>query len=607
MKKFFLISVSLLMFFGLVSMIQAEETGVISPSVEMQKTVVTATKTEHTLGDVPVAVEVITKEEIEARNVKTVQDALKYISGIKVNKNCSGWGDKGKVQIQGLSADYTLILVDGQKYHGGHGEGVDLQSIPIETIERIEIVKGPASALYGSDAMGGVINIITKSAPEKPTFAASASFGSRKTEVYETSGGFKHAQFGTFLNYTRRESDGIETELDKYKEDILQGTLQYEFTQQSRLDLKPYYSEHKMEDEGRTQKRVGLNALWEWNPDKLSKLNLRGSLLNYEHYTDDRGSDWDDDNYEVELNYSRLVFGKHTLVAGYHYQGEDIDDKGKGYDGSQTLNSFFLQDEIDFSPFVFVLGLRVDDHDKWGTEINPKASLMYKATDALKFRASVGRAFKAPDLVKLYGEGWRMGPYVVHANPNLNPETSVGYQLGAEYEFSQDILGKVTLFRNDIEDMINYRTVKTSYPYDMYWENIDEATTQGVEVSLVSRFMDNLTAKLGYTFLDTEDEATGKELVERAKHKVDLELDLDIPQLGLNFNLAGQYVGKRYEDEENTERLGSYAVWDFAATKDITDYAEIFARVDNIFGKKDIEDEYDIDGTEFFAGLKLKF
>jgi outer membrane cobalamin receptor len=309
----------------------------------------------------------------------------------------------------------------------------------------------------------------------------------------------------------------------------------------------------------------------------------------------------------VELNYSRLIFGKHTLVAGYHYQGEDIDDKGKGYNGSQTLNSFFLQDEIDFSPFVFVLGLRVDDHDKWGTEINPKASLMYKATDALKFRASVGRAFKAPDLVKLYGEGWRMGPYVVHANPNLNPETSVGYQLGAEYEFSQDILGKVTLFRNDIEDMINYRTVKTSYPYDMYWENIDEATTQGVEVSLVSRFMDNLTAKLGYTFLDTEDEATGKELVERAKHKVDLELDLDIPQLGLNFNLAGQYVGKRYEDEENTERLGSYAVWDFAATKDITDYAEIFARVDNIFGKKDIEDEYDIDGTEFFAGLKLKF
>jgi outer membrane cobalamin receptor len=601
MKQSKLVLCLFTLIFAFTPFVQAQE------AVELEKMVVTATKTEHTLGDVPVAAEVITKEEIKAKNIKTVQDALKYISGIKVDKYCGGWGDKGKVQIQGLSADYTLILIDGQKDHGGHGEGVDLQSIPIEMIERIEIVKGPASALWGSDAMGGVINIITRSAPEKPTFTASTSFGTRNTQVHEASGGLKKAGFGTFLNYTRRESDGLKDEFDEYDEDIFQGTFQYEFTPQSKLSIKPYYSKHEMEYEDRTQERTSLNALWEWSPDEVSKLSLRGSWFKYEHYTGDRKSDWDDDNYEVEVNYSRLILDRHTMTAGYHYQGEDVDDKGKGYDADQTLNSFFLQDEIDFSPFILVLGLRVDDHDEWGTETNPKASLLYRVTEDLKLRASVGRAFRAPDLVKLYSS-WRMGPYMVQPNPDLDPETSIGYQLGTEYEFSERLLGKVSLFRNEVEDMISYRVARRGRPpWDMYWENIDEATTQGIEVNLVARLIDNLTTKLAYTFLDTEDEETGKELIERARHKVDLEFEFKVPRFGLNLNLAGQYMGRRYEDEENTERLGGYTICDFAMTKDITNYVEVFARVDNIFGKKNISDEYDIDGTEFLGGLKVKF
>ena len=603
MKQLKLALPLLTLIFALASLAEAQE------MVELEKTVVTATKTMHSLGDVPVAAEVITKEEIKAKNIKTVQDALKYLSGIKVDKFCGGWGDKGKVQIQGLSANYTLILVDGQKYHGGHGEGVDLHSIPIEMIERIEILKGPASALHGSDAIGGVINIITKSAPKKPMFSASTSFGTRNTQVHEASGGFEQAGFGTFLNYTRRESDGIDAEFDEYEEDIFQGTLQYEFTPESKLSLRPYYSKHRMEYKDRTQERSGLNSIWEWSPDELSKLNLRGSWFNYEHYTGDRKSNWDDDNYEVELNYSRLILDRHTMTAGLHYQGEDIDDEGKGYEADQTLNSFFLQDEIDLSRFVLVLGLRMDAHDEWGTETNPKASLLYRVTDVFKLRASVGRAFRAPALVKLYG-GWRMGPYMVHPNPDLDPETSIGYQIGAEYEFSERLLAKAGLFRNEVEDMISYRVVRSGRPpWDMYWENIDKVTTQGIEASLISQIMDNLTSKLGYTYLDTEDEKTGKELLERPKHKLDLEFDWKVTKFGLTLNLAGQYIGKRYyeDDDDNIIKLGGYTIWNFALTKDITKYAEVFARVDNIFGKEDIQDEYDIDGTEFLAGLKVKF
>ena len=191
---------------------------------------------------------------------------------------------------------------------------------------------------------------------------------------------------------------------------------------------------------------------------------------------------------------------------------------------------------------------------------------------------------------------------------DLDPETCIGYQVGAEYQFSKDYLAKVSLFRNEVEDMISSRIVRRgSPPWDMYWENIDEATTQGVEADLVARLTDNIMAKLAYTYLDTEDEETNKELIERANHKVDLELNWKILELGLNVNITGQYFGRRYEDAENTNKLGDYTLWDLALTKDITKYAEAFVRIDNIFGEENIVDEYDIDGTEFLGGLQITF
>ncbi|MEW6102825.1 MAG: TonB-dependent receptor [bacterium] len=575
-------------------------------AIELEKVVVTATKGERVLKDVPVRTEVITSKEIEAKNIKTVQEALKYLTGVKINKSCCSWGDKGKIELQGLDEKHTLILVDGQRILGGHRNAVDLQQISIEMVERIEVVKGPASALYGSDAVGGVVNIITKSAPLKPIFSTSASFGAHGTQIHEVSGGFKKDRFGGFLNYTYRESEGVSKETDQYWESIFQGSFQYEFTQESKLTLKPYYSEQRMKYEGRKQERFGLNSIWEWATDELSKLSLRGSLFNYKHLTADKKSDWDNDNYEVELNYSRLLFDKYTLTGGYQLLKEDEDDRGKKYKADQTINSFFIQDEMNFAPFTFVLGTRLDKHDKWGREVNPKASLLYKVIDDLKLRASVGTGFKAPPLVRLYADGWRMGPYLVHANPDLKPEDSIGYQVGAEYKFSEKLLTELSLFRNELKNLMSYRIVKkpSPPPYDMYWENVDKARTQGIELNLTSQLVENLTTKLGYTFLDTKDESTGKELTYKPKHKLSLELGYEIPKIELSINLEGEYIGRRYDSNYN--RLEGYTIFNLALTKDIGKHAQVFARVDNIFGKKNISDEYDIDGTEFMGGLKVK-
>ena len=588
---------------------------------DLGQVIVTATKTEHRLGDVPVAASVITREEIEAKNIKTVQDALIYLTGMRVTRRPGSWGNEGLVQMQGLHPKHTLILVDGQRVFGGHG-AVDVHQISIAMVERIEVVRGPASALYGSDALGGVINIITKPAPDEFTASVSTAFGSRRTQIQEASTGFREGKWGGFFNFTHRESDGVRPEYidrrgrkqsDKSEQQIFQGSLEYEFSPESKLTLKPYYSEHitqhgisPTETQDRRQERRGLNAIWEWQPDELSALSLRGSWFNYEHYTEDRRADWDDDSREVEVNYSWLL-GRHTLTAGYHYQHHERDDRGKAFRADQTIHSYFIQDEIDLEPLTLVLGVRLDDHDRWGTEINPRASLLCRVTEALRLRASVGTAFRGPTLTQLYAD-WRKGPWFVHANPDLEPEESIGYQLGVEYEFSPWLLGKVSLFRNEVEDLITSRRVRVGRPpWDWFWENVAEVTTQGVELSLASQLRDNLTAKFGYTFLDTEDEITGLELTLRPNHELTLELNQEVPELNLNINLAGRYVGSRYRDRANTDRLDSFTTVDLALRKDMGEHNQVFVRLDNLLGEDDIVDEYGLDGTEFLAGVKMGF
>lgn len=569
---------------------------------------VTATKTEHTLGDVPVAIEVVTEEEIKVKNIKNVQDVFSYLSGLQVTRSSGSWGNKGNVQIQGLGSEHALILVDGQKYHGGHA-GTDIHSIPVNIIEKIEVVKGPASALYGSDAIGGVINIITKSSlARQPNFSISGGYGSRNTQVYEAAASFGKGKFGSSLNFTRRQSDGISCDTDKYEENIIQGSLEYAFSPDVKFSLKPYYSEHQMEYQERTQKRLYLNSQFEWKPDELSKFNLRGSIFDYKHQTADKESNWTTDNYEIELNYSRVIFNKHILVGGYHLQREGINDKGKAYEADQTIHSFFIQDESMFGPFTFVLGTRIDNHDRWGTEVNPKLNVMLKIIENFKLRASVGKAFRSPPLVRLYGDNWRMGPYLVKANLDLKPEKSLGYQLGTEIRFSSHVLTSLSLFRNDVKDLISYRVEQRGRPpWNMYWENVNEAVTQGIELNLVTKISNNLTGKIGYVFLDTEDKNTGNELVYRPKHTLKLTTNWKIPAIGSNINLSGFYIGRRFGDEENTETYDPYTIINLALTKDITRYGILFLRIDNVFNKKNVPDEYDIHGTQFFGGLELRF
>lgn len=587
-------------------------------SARVDKIIVGATKTPHTLGDVPVAADVVTREELQERNVRTVQEALENVTGMAVEAVASMYNERGGlVSMQGLEPRHTLILIDGQRLQGGHQNAIDMQQISIEMIERIEIVKGPASALYGSEAMGGVINIVTRDAPKKPEFSGSLGIGTRGTMIGRVSAGTGNEHVGAHVNYTYGETEGINKDNDPFQEHILQGTFSINLAERAKLKVKPYYSIHEATalDPEVTQERYGGSTLLTWEPDELSSIKLRGSYFSYHNLAEDESTDTILSNTEFEATFSRLLFSTHLVTAGYQYWLDDRDSESQQLFLNQDTHSIYLQDEIDLSPVVFVLGGRLDFHDLWGEEFNPRASLMYKANDKLTFRASVGTAFKAPSLLKLYGFT-HPGSITMYAigNPDLKPEKSVGYQAGIDYQICKGASANVSVFRNDIEDLIDTKVqfFPPGPPWlwqygEMTFSNVEEAMTQGVEVNLRSCVTNNITARLGYTYLDTENKLTGMELTYRPNHKLAAGVHVDIPDFGARLDFETFYTGERWEDDDNTMKLDDFWIFSASAAKEVGEHAEVFVKVDNVFNEKNIEDDYNIDGREFFAGVKLNF
>jgi outer membrane receptor for ferrienterochelin and colicins len=592
-KKMAVTGMVLLGLMGLPGVVGAEETVEADLSEVL---VTTSTKTEHQESEVPVKVDVITHEELEAANVQTAQEALNLLPGVNVN------GD-GCLRVRGMEGRQTLILIDGQRYYGGH-DGIDISNIPVETIEQIEVVKGPASALYGSEAIGGVINIITKKKAKGGTFALKS--GTRQSRIYDASTGFGGGKFNGIVNASYREADRAANETAGYDEKLVNLNLGYNFNPQSKLDFSPYYSKRYQEYDARTHEREGLNLNWKYTPDELSRLYIRGSLLTYKQWTDNRKTDQITDSHEAEVGYSRLIGGQDLLTVGAQYHLENIEDCGKKYEKNQNINSFFIQDERDLNSLQIILGTRVDHHELWGSEINPNLSVAYPFNGRGRIRASVGRAFAAPVLSKLYASDYKMGSYLVHANPDLKPEKSLGYQLGIDYELTERVNLETTLFRNDVDDLLSNTITTISGVKHMYWVNIGEATTEGAEVNLRVRCSESLKSVWGYTYLKATNQETGKELVERPRNVFSLTLDWQAP-FGTQVQLAGKYTGIRYSNTANTTKLDNYTTVDLSLEHKLTNQYGINFKAKNLLDEEEIDDAYALDGREYYVGLKWQF
>ena len=610
------------------SVVLAEEF-VPEATTVLDEVVVTATRTPHSLKDVPVETVVITSKDIEQSNAQNAMDTLKMVPGFTSAVHDDVFGTyTWRAKMRGLSFNdgYGLILIDGQRVmgsgqSGGMGEyGIGLNQIPVEMIERIEVVKGPSSALYGSDAMAGVINIITKKSPDKTTGRAGVSYGWYKvkektrsdgtvekpaddgknrnvSQAYVSFGDRPVEHLGYLIHYNYESAEDIRQDPTQSDRHSLMAKMDLMATDHLDVFLKGEVSNYeKTDNREEDSHRISLGL--EWQPTDEHFIAIKGYTYtwdfvhgypgySYGYKHGDTGFD------QIELQHTWYVNDQHALTMGGELQQQTIDYTITNENGSVILvdeevkiNSLYGQDEINFfEDLTLVAGVRFDDHSNFGSEVNPKLSLMYSLSDATTFRASAGRAFKSPTIRQLYYDTpYRHGSYYAQSNRDLSPEIGHGYSFGVEQWFWGDcIMTNLGLFRNEVKDMVVREDTDTFYdglPL-MTYQNVEEAITQGLEL-LVKVNYQNFSLTSAYTYTSSEDKATGNDLAYVPEHSFVLSPAYEWSNCNLGVSGVFSYTSKQYKGSDNTSQIDGHTVVDARIYKDLSK-AQLSFEIDNMF------------------------
>ena len=657
MKQLKVILYFIPLIFAVAFVVQAEEIGHEQPAVKLEKTVVTATLTPKVIKEAPGALEVITAKEIRVKGAETVAQVLEDAVGLDLD-HVAG---RGYIpQIRGLSNKRTLILIDGMRFSTGFRDTtVDLTEFPTEIIERIEIVRGPNSALYGSEAIGGVINIITKNAPKELSESVAIrygqnTYGEAENYIFKGSIGNTFENLGIIVSGHVNRSGEFDRDLDDNDTDFddeekYSGLLKlnYSFADKHRFSAGVFYS-----DASRKGIRPKYGLEWDRNADsdrtstflKYNGIIEETTVMLRGYYSDfeldrsyiDIGDPYDDPElkkkakkqpdredfkiknelYQIESRASRIFVQSHLVTLGLEYREEErsgVENRGEG-EVNESINNraIFLQDDFPiFDCLQVTAGIRLDDHSDFGSEVSPRLSLNYYLLDNLRLKASYGEGFRAPSLYELYVYTENANGDVI-PNPNLVPETSRSYEAGFEGEYGP-FGAKIMAFRNDIDDMIyktptgNYRMQGKRKVLEYERCNINEAYTQGIELEARLALPHHFSLAGNTVFLDSNNEDTDEDLLEVPEVKSHLRFSYDNPNIGLQANIRMNYTGKQviapqFENGTQTD-ADSYTMWNLYAAKEIKKNFRIFAGIDNIFNKK-ISHTPD-KGTFFYGGISV--
>lgn len=586
--------------------------------VTLPEVVITATKTPHLLKEVPVETLIISRREIERSNALTISELLRDIPGFFVRAEnlpgISAW----RTRLRGfdLNSGYALILVDGERVKGGGmGEyGYGLNQIPPALIERIEIVKGPGSVLYGSDAVTGVINIITRKVPSQSYVEGLARYGTYQTKMFNLTGGgpIFHNKVGLLLSLDREETDRRKYggPGDHYKRDHLFSKISFNLTPNADLNFTL-----KWEDRDRNfanEEKLRLSPQINYQLKNIN-ITLKGYYYkwNFHHftpgYTERQGHMY---YHQGECKIS-FPIKSHSLTVGGEFLEERLD-----YNlAKKTIDtkSFYLQDEFSLNnfgkTFTYLFGIRIDDHSVFGTEISPRLSLMVNLSETSRIRALIGRSFKSPTIRQLYyRRPFLHHDYWIKSNPNLDAETSWGESLSFEKILPHNFSLLLTMFRHDLDDMVvRVETEEeiSGYPVETY-KNVQEAYTEGLEFSLKGSPLPEFTFNVNYTYLYTKNKDTHKELPYCPKHTIGLKFDFKFPHNFL-LRIKTEYMDKVYKNTTNTKKIDSYWLTSTKVIKSFQHKLEAFMEIDNIFDTNYGEPSRNWAGRTIFVGIRSKF
>jgi vitamin B12 transporter len=606
--------------------------------------VVTATRTEEAKVEVGSTVSVILAEDLKKSGKKTVADALATIPGLDVVRN-GGPGTNAGVHIRGANTEHTLIMIDGVELNdpSNPGRSYDFAHLGIDNIERIEIVHGPQSTLYGSDAIGGVINIITRAGVGKPRFYLSGEGGSYSS--FSESAGFNGGteKMSYSLGVSRFDSKGFSagaekygnTERDAYGNTTLNAKLEVKPSEKISFDLMARHYDIKSDmDNNAGEYGDDPNSIYDAK-QSIFAANIKTSLMKgkwnqrlgfsfnnikreYDNPTDALHP-FDSSNgiykgriLKTDWQHNFYLHPTNTVTAGIEYEkefGESEYNWKSAWGPGQSLlpktsagnAGIYLQDNLKLGDILFTtFGVRFDDHSRFGNKSTFRIATALVLESETKIKGSYGTGFKAPTLYQLYAPATYWGPI---GNENLNPEESIGWDVGIEqFMFKNRLNFGITYFSNEFDNLIQY-------DWAVGFINVASAATGGLEMFLAAFPVKNLNFRLNYTYTKSEDKTTGEELLRRPKHKANASVNYKFLKKADAY-LDIIHVGKRFDvlPFPIVVEAAPYTLFNLTLTYEISGNIEIFGRIINLF---DVEYEealgYGTAGLSGYLGIRLNY
>ena len=598
-------------------------TAAMAEESDPREVVVTATRVETPIEETGSSVTVLSADDLARTQTRTVADALRQVPGVAVTRT-GGPGQSSFVRLRGTPPGFTQVMVDGMKINDPAGIGTlyDFGNFNVDNVERIEILRGPQSTLYGSDAMAGVINIITRKGEGAPSSYVDVEGGSYETWRIGAGSSGEIDRFNYSVSVSHFDTDGIPatdafSERDGYRNQTFSTRLGYQLTDDASVSLFARYIDSDIDydsvdasfmpsPEGKIEKEelfvrgetevLLLDGLWEQKVG-IGHSRLRRDFLESPGLPD---QSFDGDVTQADWQHNLYWSELHTFTLGADWERNEAKTTDNPAEDMHTLG-FFAQDRISVGERWFTtLGVRLDDNNEFGSETTYRAASAYHVQEwGSKLKASYGTGFKAPSLFELFAES----PFVV-GNPNLDAQTSRGWDVGVEQEIVGELLSAgVTYFEIKFDDLIEWTPGADEMSPGTY-RNVDSAKTQGVEAFLASRWADYLSARVDYTHLDG-DKTTGAFALQRPSDRFVGRVTV-YPLAPLSVTLLGEYVGAR--DDVGDVRLDAYTLVHLAAAYELSDRWTVYGRVENLFDESYEEAAgYNTPGVAGYGGVRATF
>ncbi len=614
----------------------------VESAVALEEVVYTATRTFQALKSVPIATELISRDEIFNSSAITAAEALESEIGLDMQEDFSGQG----VTLQGVDADKVLILVDGNRIIGRVNGSIDLEQIATDGIKQIEVVKGAVSTLYGSEAIGGVINIITEDPSEQLSISADIRGGgylpdkgydnssqiALESENYSAGAslGMKKYKLGIRASARGSRTGLIDIDPSTSHTEGIDGTdrfngnlrLNYELTGLTSLIVDGRYlneEKHWKEDGGLSSVQVSFN-----DEENNSQTGFVTELLCQPTYTDryslklyrtDNRHIWkkktqhlgrtidfssgEEGYFETSGLLTKRLNDLHLTTFGAEHYWWDISAESELggitslYSSGLTAWATYLQDEWKIHEDITLLpGLRYEQHEIYGGNLSPRFSFMWLPIDDFKVRGSVGKGYRAPTSKELYFVfNHASAGYVVYGNSDLKAEESTNYSLSFEHTYRNSSVARISFFYNELKNLIDFDSISATPDYytGIYqYKNIDSAYTRGVEIERGFKYAGKWQGKVAYGYLETHNWVTGTELIRRPTHS--LRWDVTWQPEDWTFKVWGRYIDKmlfvsiwQTDDRRSDEWTNAYQLWNFTIARHFDNNLDTYMKVTNLF------------------------